>query len=227
MVGLGRGLDKVPGFPVVTVYFTGEEIKKIIEVGKLLEQIYSDSLFFHLSGLKYEYNPSDVILFNIPFLDQPIPTMRAVKNLKIYSGDFLQTSKNKSEQNKIYKPLINEKLYNFAADSYTLSFIPLIADLIPAFDIVPKNKHGEVLDLSEIPGQTVEYQHRELKVWETVIKYAQLQPAGEDGLPHIDEYYKDISGRIIKTDSWSYLQKLTAGMVVSVGVIILWSRQKN
>ena len=71
-VGLGIGPDGYAGYPIVSVYLTGEEVRRALEVAVLLAQSMGDTYFLNFSGLRYDYDPRNAVLFTIPVLDQPL-----------------------------------------------------------------------------------------------------------------------------------------------------------
>ncbi len=104
----------------------------------------------------------------------------------------------------------DEELYHVVTDTYILSFLPMIGDLLPRLEITPKDADGNPLVLENMLELTVSHRGRELKVWETVAEYAASLPPGEDGLPVIPDDYRQAAGRIKQVPTfpmvgWVYL----------------------
>ena len=200
-IGLGYGPDGYAGYPIVSVYLTGEEMRRLLEVAVLLAELLGDTYFLQFSGLRYDYNPNNAVLFTVPIIDQPVPTSRAVIRAELYTGEGFQPHGDDDR----YVPLQrgDERLYHLVADSYIVSFLPMVGEMLPYLSIVPKNADGEAIPLEEFDQQIV---HRsdgtELKVWQTVVDYAAAQPEGEDGFPQIPQYYAERSGRINQVSSF-------------------------
>lgn len=201
VVGLGHGPDGHAGYPIVSVYLTGEEIGRMLEVAVLLRELLGDTYFLQFSGLRYAYNPTNAVLFTVPIINQPLPTSRAVTGAELYTGEGLQPI----EDDGHYVPLRDgdERLYHLATDRYIASFLPMVGDLLPHLSIVPKNADGEAVAIEDL-DELIVYRPdgRELKVWQTVVEYASAQVQGEDGISRIPEYYADTSNRINQV--WSF-----------------------
>jgi hypothetical protein len=219
--GVGRGRDGRPGCPIASVYLTGEEVRHVLEITALLQELMGGSFFLHPSGLRYSYNPANAVLLTVPFVDLPIPTMRAVTSAEFYTGDGIQTAN--SEQ---YVPLGrgDEELYHLVVNGYLLLFLPLVTDLLPQLEVVAKNADGEPVPTDRLDELIIRHPDgTELKVWEAVVIYAAGQPSGPDGVPQIPDYYAGAAGRVTKV--WTFpllgwllliLAAVVAGMVYLV-----------
>jgi 5'-nucleotidase/UDP-sugar diphosphatase len=224
--GIGHGRDGYPGCPIVSVYLTGEEVRRLLEVNILLQEFMGDSFFLQFSGLRYSYNPANAVLLTIPFVNLPIPTTRAVTRAEVYTGDGIQPVKSEA-----YVPLKrgDEKLYHLVTDAYILLFLPLVTDMLPQLEIVPKNADGEPVPLERLDELIVHHiDGRELKVWEAVVIYAASQLLGVDGIPRIPDYYEGVAGRINKTLTFPLVGWLLLILAVTVvGIVFLLLRRRK
>ncbi len=189
--GLGRGLDGRPGYPLVSVYFKGGDLWRLLELSTFLAQHQGNSYFLQVSGLRFNYSPERAVFFTIPFIDLPIPTFRGVRDVEVYTGDGFQTLGDKR-----YEPLEPDKLYRVAASYRLLNSFARVASILPApVGIVPRDEDGHpVTDLAEA---VVEIDGKELKVWEALIEYAASYPVDSRvGVPSIPGSYSIPSGRI-------------------------------
>ena len=225
-IGLGYGRDSYPGCPIVSIYLTGEELRRGLEVGILLHEFVGDSAFLQFSGLRYSYNPDNVVLLSIPFIDLPIPTTRAVTGAELYTGDGLQPVNGQG-----YVPLErgDQTLYHVVTDAYILLLLPMVAEMLPQLDIVPKKVDGAPVPLERIDELIIHHADgRELKVWEAVVSYAAAQAPGVDGVPRISNYYEAVAGRINKT--WSFPFRGWLILIVAVivtGIVFLFLRRRK
>ena len=223
--GMGHGGDGYPGCPIVSLYLTGEEVRRVLEITILLQEFMGDSYFLHVSGLWYSYNPANAVLLTIPFVDLPIPTTRAVTGAELYTGDGIQSAN--SEE---YIPLKrgDEHLYHLVTDAYLLLFLPLVTDMLPQLEIVPKNADGEPVPLDRIDELIIRHADgRELKVWEAVVIYA-AQLSGEGGISQIPDYYAGVAGRITKVWTFPLVGWLLLILAVIVaGIIYLVFRRRK
>jgi len=195
IVGLGYGPDGTAGYPIVSVYLTGEEIRRLLEVAVLLRELLGDTYFLQFSGLRYDYNPDNAVLFTVPVINQPVPTSRAVTRAELYTGDGIQPDADDGE----YVPLQpgDERLYHLVTDRYIASFLPMVGDMLPHLSIVPKTAEGEPIAVEDLDEAIIHRADgREFKVWQAVIEYASIQPSGDDGFPRMPGYYAGTSGRI-------------------------------
>lgn len=226
-IGLGYGEDGYGGYPIVSVYLTGEELRRMLEVAVLLAEMLGDTYFLQFSGLRYAYNPDNAVLFTVPVVNQPLPTTRAVTMAELYTGAGVQPL----DDEGAYRPLQrgDETLYHLVTDSYIVSFLPMVGEMLPQLTIVPKDADGNPVTLEEIDRLIVRRADgNELKVWQTVVEYAGAQALGDDDLPHIPAYYARTSGRITQTRSFP----LIAGVYLLGGVAVgipaaVWVRRRR
>jgi len=183
-----------------------------------------DTFFLQFSGLRYSYNPRNAILFTVPFLDLPIPTTRAVINAEIYTGEGRQGS-----DEDFYQPLDrgDEELYCLVTDSYILSYLPMVGELLPSLDIVLKDQNGDPVAQDDLDKLVVKVDGQELKVWATVLEYAASQPTGDSGKPVVDPYYATTSGRINPTWTIPYLFWLLLGLAFIIVLIVLLVKRRK
>ncbi len=226
VTGLGYGDDGYPGFSIVSLYLTGEEVYRLLEVAVLLPELMGNQFFLHFSGLRYSYNPQNALLLTLPVINQPVPTTRAVVQAEIYTGQGIQQSS--GEEDFILLERGDETLYHMVTDTYILSYLPVVGEFLPHLEIVPKNSAGEPVPLEQLNMLTVPYMDRELKVWEAVAEHAAGQPSGDDGLPLISNVYREPSDRISQVwsfplVSWVYL----AAAGVLSGIFFLVRRKRK
>ena len=224
-VGMGYGYDGYAGCPIVSVYITGEEVRRLLEITILLQEFMEDS-FLQFSGLRYSYNPSNAVLLTVPFINLPVPTTRAVTRAELYTGDGIQPANGDG-----YVPLKrgDEKLYHLVTDGYILLFLPMVTDMLPQLEIVPKNADGEPVPLERLDELIVHHADgRELKVWEAVVSYAAAQPPGVDGVPRIPDYYEGVAGRINRTWTFPFIGWLVLILAaIATGIVFLLLRRRR
>jgi len=234
-VGLGIGPDGYAGYPVASFYLTGEELRRALEVAVLLPELFGDIFFLQFSGLRYEYDPDNAVLFTIPGLNQPVPTallpgkLGAVTRAEIYTGEGRQT-----DNDDDYQPLRrgDSRLYHVVTDIYILSFLPLVGEMLPALNLELKDARGLPVPQERLDDLIVRIDGRELKVWQTVVEYAAAQPLNEDGLPQVDPYYSAAAGRIMAVDAfpviaWPILALLLVVLLLFILVRLLLRRRRR
>lgn len=217
IAGLGTGPDLMPGYPIVSVYLTGEEIHRVLEISALLSQFLGNTYFLQVSGLRFEVDPPRSILFRIPFNGTPIPTYRAVFGVELFEGDGVQTPDGP------YRKLEKDgTLYHVISDYYVTSFMPMIGELLPNLELVLKDENGNPLD--SIDDAVVHRGDRELKVWQTLTEYVASLPQ-VDGKPVIPATYSETGNRIIIKKGFPLIFWPLAGLVLVV-LLISWGIRK-
>lgn len=188
-VGLGSGYDNVAGYPMVSAYLTGEEIRRVMEVSLLLSELFGTSYFLQASGLRMEYNHDRAIFMTIPFLDTPIPSNRGVMKLERYTGDGAQFDDDFTEIPRGEE----DQLYRIVADYYIASFLPLVGEIVPQLDITLKDSDGNPLAVEDAIISLDD--DRELKMWETVVNYT--RSFGDEGVT-LPTQYESTGQRLIE-----------------------------
>lgn len=225
LVGLGMGEDGHAGYPLIAAYLTGDEIRRILEVAVLMEEVMGNTYFLQFSGLRYDYNPHNAVLFTVPFLNLPVPTTRAVVNAEKYTGEGRQVPGEGP-----YVPIEkgDEELYCLVTDAYIASFLPMVGEMIPRLDVVLKDRDGTPVAVEDIEKLIVHINDEELKVWQAVVEYAADQPVGDSGLPEIEPYYAAPAGRI--NPVWTIpliMWPLVFFLTLALGGCYLYRRRKK
>lgn len=189
-VGLGSGPDDLPGYPMVSVYFTGEEIRRVLEITVLLSELMGSTYFLQNSRLLVDYDPSRAVYFRIPFRGTPIPSGKAVLDARMYTGEGRQTN-NPDDYVSLRKG--DQTLYHVVSDLYNASFLPMVGEILPSLGLVMKDEIGNPVKLED---RIIYYNGGEAKVWEAVVAYLMDHPAGESGLPVLNADYAHVEGRM-------------------------------
>lgn len=221
-IGLGMGHDGNPGYPLVSIYLTGNEIYRVLELTLLLAR-YSDVFFLQISGGRFVYDPAWVALFRIPFTKVSLPTFRAVREVERFTGRGPQT-----ESGALYQSISrgDDTLYHVVCDYYILSFFPKIAEKIPFYKVVPKDRDGREIGKRDAIIQSGD---RELKFWQAVVEYALAQPRGSDGIPRLPEYYARPGTRMVQEHGlplvW-LIPALALGFLLACILFRKWRRRR-
>jgi len=185
-LGIGMDKDSTMGYPLISFYLYGYEIKKALEILTSVYPRKGYDYFLQISGLRFTYNPHRVIFDRVT---------------KIEIGG----------EEEGYKELdysqSNQRLYRVATNIYNATFLKVIGNYTYHFlDIVPKDKKGRsVKNLSDVRVNADKSQRgiRELKEWQGVIEYVRSFPdVNGDGIPDLPEKYKAKLGRIVSEPSW-------------------------
>ena len=118
---LGIGPDGVPGYPLISIYLTGAELKTAAEVDASISPMMPTAQLF-MSGLNYTLNPNRLILNKVT-----------------------KASLSDMEGNEI--PLEDDKLYRVVADLYSGQMLGAVTDMsYGILSIVPKDAQGNPVD---------------------------------------------------------------------------------
>ena len=221
LVGLGSGPDGTAGYPMVSVYFTGEELRRIFEVQVLLAELMGDTYFLQISGGKLEYDPKRAVLLTIPFIDIPVPSTRAVMSAMLYTGDGVQ-GMGDAEYVSIQKG--DERLYHVVTDYYIAAFLPMVGDMLPSLELVLKDKSGT--PIADLDDAIIHRDGRELKVWQAVMEFASAQPL-DQGNPRIPDYYASTAGRLVHVRTIPLLLWPSLGLLAIAGLITWFLRRRK
>jgi 5'-nucleotidase / UDP-sugar diphosphatase len=219
LIGLGVGPDGEPGNAMVSIYFSGEEIRRILEVSVLLNEIYGDSYFLQYSGLQMSYDPGRAVIMWVPVKDIPLPSTRAVLKAERYTGAGIQRGEE-------YAPLVrgDDTLYHVVADYYLATFLPMVGELLPSLGLVMKDKNGNPVELDD---RIIYRDGSEYKVWQAVMEYASNQPRDADGNPRIMEYYSNPPARITTVKTIPLLLWPLFILALILAAIIIFIRRRR
>lgn len=220
LVSLGTGPDKRPGYPLVAFYFTGEEVRRALEISLLLSELLGDAYFLHVSGLRMTYDPALAVLARLPGKGTPIPSTRAVLSADRFTGTGLQ-------QGNQLVPLKrgDTTLYHIVSDYYLAAFLPMVGDLLPSLGLVMKDSAGNPIT----PEQAIVHRDgHELKVWQTVVEYAAMQPPGARGKAAVPIYYATTAGRLNTRTVWPYvLAAAIVALIAPVALVVYLIRRRR
>ena len=154
ILSLGSGADGSPGYPLVSVYLTGKDLKNAFEVDASISLIMGAATLYG-AGSHWTYNP------NRMFLDK-------VTDSKIVTAE-------------IAGAIDDNKLYRVVADLYSGQMLSTVkGKSMGLLSITPRDANGnEITDFEDCILHDA--QGRELKAWQAFAAY--LQVAGSDLTP--------------------------------------------
>lgn len=172
---LGIGEDGLAGYPLISVYFTGEELKLIAEIDASISPLMNYARLY-TSGLQWTFNPNRLIL-NKSY-DAHLATL---------SGERIEIEK--------------DQLYRVVADLYSLKLLSSVTDLsYGLLSIVPKDVNGNPVE--NFPDTIIHTEGREVKAWEAIAGYMTSFPdTDNNGVPNVDSRYASYEGRKVVENS--------------------------
>ncbi len=175
---LGIGPDKVSGYPIITVYLTGKELKTAAEVDASIAPIMNVAQLY-ISGISYTFNPHRLI-FN--------------KVTEVYLQKFDGTKER----------IVDNKLYRVAAGLYSAQMLSIVGDKSHGLlSLVPKSKDGT--PIKDFEEHIVYNGNHEIKEWLAIAEYLKSFDKAKDGVPVIPSYYNETHGRKIVDNEFSVL----------------------
>lgn len=172
---LGIGEDGIPGYPLISVYLTGEELKLAAEIDASISDLMTSARLY-TDGLYWHYNPNRMILNKV-------------------TETFIVDSKG----NRI--ELEDEKLYRVVTDFYSSQMLGGVTDMsYGLLSLVPKFKDGTPIERYE--DAVIKVDGKELKAWTAIAQYMQsFADTDGDGVPNVPQTYATKEGRKVVEDS--------------------------
>lgn len=178
---LGIGADGVPGYPLISVYLTGREIRTAAEIDASVSDFMTTARLY-CSGLNFTYNPHRLLLNRVTDVcleddGQPVA-------------------------------LEDDKLYRIVADLYSGQMLSAVTDMsYGILSIVPKYADGT--PITDFEDVIITENGRELKAWDSIARYmASFADTDGDGIANVPAYYSTTHGRKLVDTSRSPLALL-------------------
>ena len=176
---LGIGEDGIPGYPLISVYLTGEELKLVAEIDASISDLMTTARLY-TDGLYWNYNPNRMILNKV--------TDVYICNTK---GERVE--------------LEDDKLYRVVTDFYSSQMLGGVTDLsFGLLSLVPKFADGTPIENYEDAVITAD--GKELKAWSAIASYmTSFEDTDEDGVGNVPAVYGTKEGRKVVEDSKNIL----------------------
>ena len=209
-IPLGIGTDDTMGYPLISFYLYGYEIKRALEIVTSVRPLKeNDDYFLQISGLRFTYNPRRMLFDRVTGIE--IGSEEEGYRTLDYSAS-------------------NQTLYRVAANIYNATFLKMVGKFTYSLlDIVPKDKNGapiEKLTSALIDGDKSQTGMQEIKQWQGVMQYVGSFPDTDgNGIPDIPEKYKGKLGRIVETPSLNPINLVSRAaaptLIVLAGIVIV------
>lgn len=198
---LGIGLDQVAGYPLISAYVTGAELKTCVEIDASVSDIMRSARLY-MSGLNFTYNPHRIIL-------------NKATDCYLVGDDGSRVE------------LQDDKLYRVVCDLYSGQMLGAATDVsYGLLSIQPKYADGTPIE--NIEDAILTSEGSELKAWAAIAGYLKsLEDTDGDGVPNVPARYAETHGRKVVEDSTSLpdllknLNKYAVAIICIVAVIAL------
>ena len=201
---LGIGKDGLAGYPLISAYLTGKELKLVAEIDASISDFMTAARLY-CSGLNFTFNPHRMIL-------------NKVTDCYLTGQDGKQ------------KEIQDDKLYHVVTDLYTGQMLGSVMDIsYGLLSIIPKDKEGNPIE--DLEEYAIMEENQELKAWVAIARYMQsFDDTDGDGIANVSEYYATTHGRKVVENSRNLVQllknpnkffMLMIGIVTVVVLIVL------
>ena len=173
---LGIGEDSIPGYPLISIYLTGAELKMAAEIDASISDLMTTARLY-TDGLYWNYNPNRMILNKVT---------------DVYLCD--------NDEQRV--EIEDDKLYRVVTDFYTSQMLGGVTDLsYGLLSIVPKFADGtQVVRYEDAVIMTTE--GTELKAWAAIAEYmTSFEDTDGDGVGNVPAKYAKEEGRKVVEDS--------------------------
>lgn len=196
VLSMGVGEDGKSGYPLVSCYLTGKELKAVMEVDASVSPIMTGTQLY-MSGAQYSFNTHRLIFNRVTGAQLEEPA---------YAANFGSQSLSKLE---------NDKLYRVVSGMYSAQMLGTVKDKsFGILSIVPKDENGQ--PITDFSTRILRDKNgNEIKEWYALAAY--LQNFGTDGVP---SHYEAGSCKTIST-SWNPIELVKNPSLFSVGLVLI------
>ena len=184
---LGIGADRIPGYPLVSVYLTGKELKTTAEIDVSISKIMTTAQLYP-SGLRWTYNP------NRMFLNR-VTDVEFMTNVPYSNGTK-------------FEEIEDDKLYRVVAGLYSAQMLGTVQEMsMGLLKIQPKDKEGN--PITDFEKVIIHDQNgTEVKEWYALASYIDSMEENEQGISEIPAYYGTPENRKEEIDSKNPIELL-------------------
>lgn len=172
---LGIGEDGIPGYPLISVYLTGKELKTAAEIDASISDLMTTARLY-TDGLYWSYNPNRMILNKVT---------------DVYLCD--------GEEERV--ELEDDKLYRVVTDYYSAQMLGEVTNMsYGLLSIVPKFADGT--PITNYADTIVVADGEELKAWAAIAAYMDsFEDTDGDGIGNVPAKYGTQEGRKVVEDN--------------------------
>lgn len=217
---LGIGKEGIPGYPLISVYLTGEELRTVAEIDASISD-FMTSARLYMSGMNMTYHPNRLILNKTT--DVYMTSHRLWEN-----DNHLMMSEDKASD-AVRTEIEDDRLYRVVADLYSGQMLSEVTEMsYGILSIVPK--HADGTPVTNFEDCIVYDGDKELKGWVAIADYLSSFEKNEDGISEIPEYYRTVRGRKNVDDSRDFFSLvknpnkyavIIVAAVVVIGVLVV------
>ena len=192
VASLGIGADGVPGYPLISVYLTGKDLKNAIEVDASVPPLMSAAQLFY-SGVKYSFNTNRMIFDKVDYVELV-------------------------RKDGVTEPIVDDQLYHVVTGLYIGQMLGAVEDTsFGILTVTPRDAQGNPIAVDQLEDYILhDAQGAEVKEWQAVAGY--LESMGDE----MDPKYGQTDGRKYVYASWNPVSLLkNAGLPTAVAILAL------
>ena len=192
VASLGIGADGVPGYPLISVYLTGKDLKNAIEVDASVPPLMSAAQLFY-SGVKYSFNTNRMIFDKVDYVELV-------------------------RKDGVTEPIVDDQLYHVVTGLYIGQMLGAVEDTsFGILTVTPRDAQGNPIAVEQLEDYILhDAQGAEVKEWQAVAGY--LESMGGE----MDPKYGQTDGRKYVYASWNPVSLLkNAGLPTAVAILAL------
>ena len=192
---IGSGADGTPGYPLIDVYLTGNELKNVLELDPSVGPIFHGAQLYS-TGVQYNFNMNRMI-FN-----------RMTDPMLVLPGGSTA-------------PIDDTALYRVITNLYSSQMLGTVTEKsFGILRITPRDENG--LPITDYEARIIKLPNGgELKEWYAVASYISSFPTDESGVPQMLQRYAKPEGRKIRVEEKSLYALLHEANWITALIIIL------
>lgn len=195
---LGIGEDGIPGYPLISVYLTGKELKTVAEIDSSISDLMTTARLYTY-GLHWHFNPNRMLLNKA-------------------TDVYLCNSRGERVE------LEDDRLYRVVTDFYSSQMLGGVTDMsFGLLSIIPKFADGT--PITDYRSAIITVDGQELKAWVAIAKYMEsFADTDGDGIGNVPARYGTTEGRKVIEDSkniFELLKNPNRFFFMIIGVILV------
>ena len=198
---LGIGADRITGYPLVSVYLTGEELKTAAEIDASISPIMTTAQLYP-SGMKWVYNPNRLILNRVT---EAYLTNKEGEGISEGYYDNLEE-------------IQDEQLYRVVSGLYSAQMLGAVESQSKGIlKITPKDRDGnKITDFEKHIIHNTD--GAEVKEWYALASYLESFDTGSEGVSEVPAWYNETQGRKVEHDTSNIIELLKKPNKIALAV---------
>ena len=196
---LGIGEDGIPGYPLLSVYLTGEELKLVAEIDASVSDFMTSARLYN-AGMHFNYNPNRLLLNRVT---------------DCYLVD-----------DGVRVEIEDDKLYRVVSDMYSGHMLGGVTDM--SYGLLSLElKQADGTPIEKIEDAIIYVDGNELKAWTAIASYMEtFEDTDGDGIGNVPAVYATTQGRKVVEDSKNIVELVKnpnkyAIMIIAVVLVVL------